>query len=325
MIRIKPYLQLCRAHTAPLETVPAYIGAVLAIGSLTGFGVFIWAVFGYLYHVIGYSMNSYADWKAGYDKNDPYKQHHPLNTGKLSPDTAKLFIYTLFALGTIYTIYIIPNLAGYIVFAIAVIFGVLYNTIGKKTEFKFVFISIAHTGVFVLPYISLGGTINSLDFILGVIIMFLWIVFQISVSGEIKDITVDEENFLQSLDTVATDNRVEFGSLVRYYSYGLKLVTVGLALIIASQYSNLYTYAGIILFSAPILFATFKLVSDGEFNRSKRLLQMSLIEGFTASLFVVMYSHILGILTSVVIIAASFIYVFMGNKYLWGTLMAPQV
>jgi len=323
--KIKPYLQLSRIHSSPLETVPAYIGAALASNSVFSIDIFLWIIAGVLYHVIGYSMNSYEDWKAGYDQDDPHKQHHPLNTGVLSPDTAKRFTYTLFILGTLYTVYIIPNVEGYAVFILAVLFGVLYNTIGKKTSFKFILISIAHTAMFVLPYVSLGGDIVLAEFIFGVIFMFLSVMFQISLSGNIKDIKIDEESFLQFLGASTSNNHVSFGNTVRIYSYTLKILTIILAILVTLMHQNITATGIIISLSIGVYFSTYRLVSDGYFNRGQRLTDMSLIEGLTVSILVFMYSHVLGITIAVAIVLSSSMYVFVLNRYLWGTHLSPAV
>lgn len=324
-MKIRSYLQLCRAHTTALETVPAYIGAVLATGVLLSIDALLWLVFGVLYHLIGYGMNSYMDWVNGYDTDDPHKADHPLNAGRLSPDTAKLFLGILLPIGVIYTIWLLNNLAGYVVFLVTIVFGVLYNTLGKQTEYKFIFISIAHTGVFVLPYISLGGEIFKLEFIIGVMYMLLWLTFQIGLSGDIKDITMDEENFVTQLGASSYEKYITFSSYVRYYSFVLKTITILTALVIPLYTMNTFGILSISLVAIPLFHSLSILVSSGYFDRQHRVKHMSLIEGYTATIFVLMYSHVLGIIASIAIIALSFISVIVGNKYLWGTFIAPKV
>jgi len=89
----RAWLRLGRMHTLILEAPLATLGAAIGLGGLWDWKVLLWFIFGSMYHAVGYSMNSYVDWKKGYDKNDERKQHHPLNTQDISPDTAKKVIY----------------------------------------------------------------------------------------------------------------------------------------------------------------------------------------------------------------------------------------
>lgn len=195
---MRSYLRLTRAHTVPLEAVPTLMGAALAAGTVWSIDVALWCVAGILYHLAGYGHNSVSDWKRGYDKNDPYKQHHPLNRGTISPDVAKSLVGWLLVITVIYAAALAyPDPQALSALALGVIFGVLYNTHGKVTELKFIYISIAHTSMFVAPYLALGGDPSWSPFMFGLIFVFLWVVFQISVSGELKDITQDESNLLK--------------------------------------------------------------------------------------------------------------------------------
>jgi|APHM01.1.fsa_nt_gi UbiA prenyltransferase family. len=145
----RSWLQLFRAHTVILEAPMALIGAAIGVGTFVDPRVGAWLLFGALYHIVGYGMNSYVDWKKGFDKDDPMKQHHPLNTGDIDPETAKKVIYGLTGALVVYLFaltYSSPPAVGLSV--LMIVSGLIYNYFGKYTILKFVPISIAHTLVF---------------------------------------------------------------------------------------------------------------------------------------------------------------------------------
>lgn len=335
---IRKYLRLSRAHTLPLETVPALMGAALAVGTVWSKQVALWAIFGALYHIAGYAHNSLKDWENGYDKDDPYKLHHPLNTGALSKRQASVFVYTALIGTAVYAVLLSGfDLSTLSVIGIAMMAGLAYNTIGKKTEFKFVYISIAHTMVFVIPFVALDGDLSSISFKLGLIYMFLWIVFQISVSGEVKDITQDEENFLKhlgagakvgSLDMPGYDPRfvVEFSRYVKHYAYSIKVLGAISGLVVMGVLNvGLPAITIYVVLSLTQLNISIQMLRDGPFMRHHRVRLMSIVEMLTAISFVLMYINIIGAVSILAITVGSVVWVVLGNKVLWGTLVGPEV
>lgn len=332
---MKEYLQLTRAHTIPLEAVPAAIGASLAVGEFWSTSVLLWIIAGALYHLTGYGQNSYSDWKSGFDREDRHKQHHPLNSGAISPKRAKWTVYSLFALTAIYVAYLVyPSPLGYAVMATGVISGVIYNYLGKRTVFKFVFISLAHTSMFVLPYISLGGEIRDLLFLSGLMYVFTWVMFQISVSGEIKDITeFDEKNFLRDgfhRGARATDvgDRyiVLFGPGAQIYSLFLKTLNMSTSLLILAVLWPSYISTLVVV---PLMFFivafTISMLSPGNYDRETRVRLMSIIEGGTLFVFVASYEAIIGLGAVVTLIFGSVLVVVTLNLVEWQTFVAPEV
>lgn len=318
----------------PLEAIPALMGAALATGTLWDESVAAWGVVGILYHLAGYGHNSLADWIKGHDRDDPNKQHHPLNAGTISPKRAKWFVWMLMACTAVLT----TALAAGSILAItgvglALIGGLIYNYFGKRTEFKFIYISIAHSMMFAIPFFALGGDVTSGAFQFGMIYMFLWIAFQISVSGEIKDIAQDDSNFIRDLGTDFTMRHasrrgptIEFSTYVKQYAYSLKLLTVITSMLIAIWLKSLpRVYLLIIPISLAMFATSVQLLKNGGWNRRTRIANMSLIEMFTAYLFIVSFTNVIGILSVAALIFSSTLWVIIGNKLLWGTFVAPEV
>lgn len=310
------------------------MGAALAGGTVWSVNVLLWGMVGVLYHLAGYGHNSITDWVNGFDKDDPHKQHHPLNTGTITEGKAKLFIRILLVLTAVLTIGLAyPDPAAMGAVGVAMICGFAYNYIGKLTELKFVFISIAHSMLFVIPFFALGGEGGSKALELGLIYMFLWIVFQISVSGEIKDIKQDESNFLRNLGVnfkemphIADKTWMEFSGYAKKYAYSLKTLTIITSILIAvSLNSDAYIYMMITILSVVMISGTVNLMSNGKWDRNSKVSQMSLIEMYTTYMFIVSFIGIIGVIAAGFIIGLSTLWVIGGNRLLWGTFVAPDV
>lgn len=322
---VRPYLQLARIHTAPLETIPAIVAAMLVTDNPILIGAA--GLFGLLYHVAGYSHNSYSDWRNGYDKDDEHKQHHPLNTGALSPRAAKLFVMTSMLAAMVYGVTISLNSTDALAYiGLAVIAGVYYNEIGKETYLKFIPISFAHTSTFAVPYLAFGGAASDITFIYGVIFVFLWVVYQISVSGEVKDLDSDEENFLKYLGLEHHANYMKVAPRVEMYSMGLRVI-IGLmgALTVVKLTLNPLYLLPVAGFTILSIFLNDNMMRRTFIERHKNIRDMAIIEFCSMGVFVAMLSPVITAMTGAILIVISFIWVRVFNGYLWGTSIAPRV
>lgn len=322
---VRPYLQLSRIHTAPLETIPAIAAGML----VTNDPVLIAAagLFGLLYHIAGYSHNSYSDWRNGYDKDDSNKQHHPLNTGALSPRAAKLFVLTSMLAAMVYGLTISLNSSdAFAYMSLAVIAGIYYNEIGKETYLKFIPISFAHTSTFAVPYLAFGGAVSDITFIYGVIFVFLWVVYQISVSGEMKDLDSEEENFLKYLGLKQYTNYTMAPPRVRMYSLGMRAIIglIGAITVVKLTLNPLYLIpiAGFTILS---MILDDRMMHPTFVQRHKRIRYMAIIEFCSMGIFISMFSPIINPVVGAWLIAISFVWVRAFNGYLWGTKVAPRV
>lgn len=346
--KIVSYLQLSRAHTAPLEIIPATLGALLATEGQINTLVILWSIYGLLYHLAGYSMNSILDWEGGYDKNDPHKQHHPLNRGSLSLLEGKLFggaffgFLCVFGVGLAY-----PEIPALIFLLLGAIAGVAYNTIGKEMKYKSLIISFAHTTVFIVPYLAMGGDMFAIEFRLASVYVYLWVLFQIAVSGDIKDILeLDESNFLR--DNIGVDiKKANFPSEnydndILVFSRGAELytgvlkalnVTIGgfIFLLLADVPPFVFTELSILwlvvfgMMAVPIMVFTVLLVRSGRYYRSWRINMMARIELLTLTLFVAALYPAIGMGAVVTLMVGSVVWVLMLNQIEWGRWLAPDV
>lgn len=327
-------------HTAILETPMVVIGAAIGLGTLWDLEILKWVLFGVLYHAVGYGMNSYTDWKKGFDRDDPRKQHHPLNTGDINPETAKIVTYSMLSVMVLYGLYISNfSLEAIIVLTIMLISGVTYNLFGKYMTLKFIPISIAHTSVFILPYAVYSDNTSALVVFL-TIAYFIHHIFQIAISGEMKDIDQDEANFLREMGATlhSTPNsdfsQINFSDSITKLVAALSILEIGSSMIgyvIASVKvgdSDVIFIAGMIIFSIMAVWMineTDKLLGPGVFDRERRVSIMSRKElsGFwmiaAAAIPVITFQGWLAI------IVVSLLYFLPISKFMWGNFVKPEV
>lgn len=329
---MRTWLQLTRAHTAPLEIIPAVLGALLALEGELAPAVVLWGVFGLLYHLTGYGHNSVADYRKGYDENDPYKQHHPMNSKGLIFEMGASFVITgLLIVTVVYAVLLtFPSIYGLGLIGIMLASGLGYNLYGKETKYKFILISIAHSTVFALPYISLGGDIYNPVFVSAWLFMVIWVIFQIAISGEIKDITTDEDNLLKSLGVrVLNSNHsnphISVPKKVPNIAAGLRGVMMGLAFLTTLFIGDIFALVIAMLVLSPSVAWIDKLLRTGDYNREGRLQVMSGIEASSLIAFCAMLYPIAGIEICMILVSGSAVWLIALNKIEWGTYLSPKV
>lgn len=325
------WLKLFRAHTAILEAPMAVLGAAVGIGTLWDVRVLGWALFGVLYHFAGYGMNSYVDWAKGFDKDDPNKSHHPLNTGELSPKEAKYGVVASLAL----LIILGEVLAGFsriahVCVVVMLVSGSAYNFLGKYTRFKFIPISIVHTMVFVFPYLVYTQEIGNAGIILSAA-FFIHHVFQIMISGDVKDITQDEASLLYDMGARVREvplrgNVFEAGLTVQLIGYGLSIAQISAAVSLSVIMSGFtYPVLAVIALGSWMFWQTDKVIGDGIYDRGLRVEAMSKKE--LAGIWMLLASTISIITVNgfLAIVGVSLAYFFPMSKFLWGNWLKPEV
>lgn len=336
---MKEYLQLGRLHTAPLETVPAIVGAALATGTLFHEAVVIWGLYGFLYHVAGYSHNSCTDYKLGGDVEDPNKQHHPLNDGRLEYSAAMGYVTFLMISLALYSMTAISYFQSggvAVLLAVAIIvqiiFGVGYNLLNNVTDFKFIFITISHTLVFLISYVASGGTFTWV-FASLLIFVFLWVVFQISVSGEIKDIRVDESNFMIRMGTrvhehtALGDDRLypSTGSIAWSAVIHVLMASALAPIVLNNSLTSTPQMIALCVLYLVMVYLGSRVIDSGKYNRDKRVSNMALVELLALSVFVLAATPYIEQDLSVLLIPVSVAWVVVFNSIQWDTGVRPDV
>lgn len=325
---MKALLRLTRAHTVPLEAVPAAVGALLATGGEVTWGVGFWLLFGVGYHLVGYAHNSWADWKNGHDKDDPHKQHHPLNTGELDGPWVGFFVGVSSLALMFYAFY------GTVVFGnpwvvslliLGAVFAWMYNEKGKETRMKTLYISIAHSTVFMIPYFALGGEVT-LAFIFSLLTVMFWVVYQILISGEIKDFETDDVNFILDHSVISSDGTKRPSESVVLLGAILRAVIGVFALLTSMFYGGgddvLLIIIGITVVSA---FLSREMVANEYNKRDDAVETMALIEITSLFTFLMATSPVYGRLLAGVLLTCSVIWVLTMNRIMWNTSIKPDV
>lgn len=328
----KNWLRLLRAHTVILEAPMAFLGAAIGLGTVYDPRVGAWLLFGVLYHLVGYGMNSYVDWDKGFDKDDEQKQHHPLNTGDIKPETAKKVIYGMTGLLVVYMLVLVginPPSVGLALLMVAS--GLVYNYFGKYISLKAIPISIAHTIVFFIPYYTYTQEV-SVYMALATAAYFVHHIYQIAISGDIKDICQDEASLLQSLGASATEHRVRGVYVFEANNYVLLLTYI---LMIAEMFlaigAILYTDQSLeVLFVASVLGAlalvnTDQMIKPGLFIRNKRLSYISKREFFGYTMIHATAIKVIGWEAFGVMVVCMVVYLGIVSKFIWGNWLVPEV
>ena len=282
-----------------------------------------------LYHLAGYGMNSYSDWKNGFDKADPNKSHHPLNRGTLSKTWARRTVYSLLFLSFVYGICISLAYNSYraaIVILLGFLSGIIYNEFGKYIRQKWLPISIAHSTVFIAPYIATGGQFTTVDSALMIGYVFLWVVFQIAISGELKDINQDEANFLRDMGCLYRDDFLMVPVAVSDLVVGIKALAVGLGMGIAYEtgWLEIHILATFMLLLAATT-VTSATVRTRYITRDSIIKNVTDIEILTAFAFVTATIPFTSWEFCMLVIAGSIIWVSLFNYIEWGSFISPQV
>jgi len=324
---VRKWLRLTRAHTAPLEAVPAVVGALLATNGHVTSGVVIWGIFGILYHLTGYGMNSVTDWVAGYDKNDPNKQHHPLNSGSTSPVVALGVVTALFMATIALAMFQSPTGPTLLLLVVMIVGGFAYNMVGKTLRYvKWLPISIAHTTVFVLPYVASGGDVSSLPFQLSTLAVFIWVVFQIAISGEVKDLSQDEENLLQDMGCTVLGDGYNFTYTAVTLAYSLRVAMWTCAIAATSVvFNNMVASTLASVFALLSVVLTNLMMETGWRSREGRLRCMALIEACSLGVLLSMSIPSIGAYLPTCLFVISAAWVLSLNMVEWGTWVAPRV
>lgn len=328
--KIRDWLQVFRAQTAPATIILVLVPYLLGGGTLFTFDALVIAILALLFHWFSFGHNSLMDTVAGYDLRDKQKSHHALVRGSISLESAHTVIHTGLFILTLTGIYLAlkgtgnPTLA-IAWFAIFITAGHAYNDgLSKVTIWSFVPITICFTAfglyAFYIPAIKLT------ELMVCVAVYFaITLLFQISVSGELKDITEKEANLLRYLGARLSNNRIELGK-AKYYAWLVKLVNLGVGCYIIYNFG--FNRLSITLFALLAVLAIYfchELTKDRNWDRNKTLVHMALEEIATIYIIPLILMPFIGLVASATLMLFGIVYFVIYNFFLWGTFLRPQV
>ena len=186
---LRDWLRLFRAHTAPatvyslaLPCIAAGCRSWLLLGYLVGAGT--------LLHMASFGHNSVMDYLLGVDREDPWKRHHPLPAGRISPERALLAVNLLLYISALLLFapaawrpLAVLSLAGFMVA------GYAYNTgLDHLTGWGWLAITFAYASLPLYAYYLAACPANLL--VAGLIAF--WggsvVYYQIALEGNLKDL-----------------------------------------------------------------------------------------------------------------------------------------
>lgn len=328
--KVKAWLILFRAHTVILEAPIAALGAALGVGTFWSVEVALWATFGIIYHFTGYGMNSYVDWKKGYDKDDPNKEHHPLNTGEINPDIASKVIKVMFVVLLGYAI-ILSNFrpASLIALAVMISSGVLYNYVGKEIEHKYILVALVHTSVFVVPYLSYSSDTGMIIWF-GAGAYFVHHIFQILISGDVKDIKQDESGVIKdmgmSIDiTEKGEELLDVSPNVVAISYIISFIEVMIVVAVILFFETELVQVVLTLGMAGwMIIEIDEIIGEGLYQRTRRVNAMSRKELAGLWMIFASFTAKLGVAAWLAMVVISIAYFVPVSQFMWGGL-TPDV
>lgn len=321
------WLRMFRAQTAP-ATICLVLVAFLSAG-----GTLVWAVplgaFAWLVHLFSFGENSLLDWAMGYDVKDPHKRHFPHLRKKISLHATHNVIHwgiaVLGIVGIAITWYISPNpFLSMVCFFLFLLFGTRYNAgLSKESLWGWFAISVCFASLGGWAWLLASPSLGTLGWVL-IGYFFFTVLFQISWSGNLKEMSVQERsNLLIRLGAVLGGFMVpaERGGKLYfdpgnsiYYGYGVKLANLALGAVLLYLVFSWQGLISLLLFGSIALYFLHQLTKRREYTRDRELLNMSLEEIATIYLPILI---VVPLVPALALMAFGAVYFFGINKLLW--------
>jgi hypothetical protein len=192
-------------------------------------------------------------------------------------------------------------------------------------------ISIAHTLVFFIPYYLYTESVSMFGIFL-TSAYFIHHMYQISISGDIKDIDQDEASLLKKLGAKLNDvetHNVNFlltSNKVLILGYGLAVIQMFLTY--AAMYSVGSVSSTVVIgtvFGALMMYDTDNMLQPGQFQRTKRLEYISRREFFGYSMIHSASILYIGLEGFAILLVCMLVYLGTVSKFIWGNWLVPEV
>jgi len=336
--KIRNWLQIFRAHTAPAFVI-LMLGSYLIGGgklfSLPAFAIFVFAI---LIHFWVSGHNSLMDscivseiGSLSYDVLDKNKKNHPLIAGNIQLSTAHKIIHmglvVILCFGMLFSLYGSGNtVLSLVFFIIFIVTGYAYNCgLSKVTVWKFLPSSICFTALCGYTYFIIANEPNELFFLM-LIYVFLTGIFEIGVEGEQKDIETNQINLLRFLGTKTTKTKIFMSLSSKIWSWSIKLsnIAVGFYILWILDF-NTISYLFFIFFAMLALVFAIMIIESKDWGRNKKLRFYGLEEVCTVYLLPSVLIPVIGLLEVIMLMLFGVVYFITLNKINWGTVFAPKV
>jgi hypothetical protein len=334
---LKNWLQLFRAQTA-VATLLLLLTPFLNNYPLFSFQTGLLVILFILIHYFSFGQNSLMDFAMKYDQKDINKRHHPLLSGAISAHSAHNLIHwglvILTILAGLATLRLASSPALALLFLLGwVAFGHAYNDgLSKESPVGFLAISLCMTCAGVWAWLLSHNGFSLLGYVYFGYVFFT-ILYQISWSGFVKEMQVNEKSNILSrmgahLGIKAVQISFRYGALPtsdsgrifypersRYYALFVKSLNLLFGAMLLWLEFSLVRLVIFGILATLIAFYLSKAIKTRVYVRQKELMQMSLMEIFTIFLPIPL---LLNPLVAGLLMIASIIYFFGINKILWG-------
>jgi len=329
-IRIKEWLQIGRAQTFPADWLLVIVPFLH--GRFDFFQALVLSILMWFSHILSFGHNSLLDASCKpsidspytYDQLDPSKSHHPLIRGAISLYMAKnviLWGLGFLAVGFIcFTFLIAENLSLSLTFLFLYwVWGVLYNEgLSKESPLGFLSISLCFTSMSAFAWFLSHETLATPG-LLYVLYSFFTILFQISFSGFLKELSMRERSNILTrmgakIDVTWKGEKVFKPRKAIYYGVAVKVANLSVGFLLLMAQFNISRLAWYLVVAGLALFFLYKLVKPRVYIRGKELLSMSLEEIATIYIIPIL---MLDVMTAGVLMVIGVLYFFGINLWLW--------
>lgn len=321
------YLRVFRAQTFPASLLLVMFALLAPGGKVSLWMVAVLFPLVWLIHAIGFGLNSYLDTVAGYDREDPAKAAHPLVSRKISMGQACRVLNFLAMITVVFAALVSlqarePTLALF-AFLLYAVFGYAYNCHLGKEDFLLgpVSISLSFTGLAAWAWFISHETIGLLGWVL-ILYVFFTILFQISVSGSIKEMQVKERsNLLIRLGAKLRGGKFEPSNSI-YYGWTVKIINLFLGVILLYLVFTPQGLISLLFFGSVALYFLHQLTKRRVYERNRELRNMSAME--IATIFLPL-AIVVPLVPALALMVFSLAYFVVANTLLWQTRLAPRV
>lgn len=322
---LKDYITFTRWHTAALTVPITVIGLLIAGVPAGSWQVLEFALFGLLFHALGFAQNNLADYK--YDIEDPSKSSHPLVSGKIKFRAANFFI-NFGILGLFIFGLFLSRDQPYSIFflGLSIISGYVYNTCSKDTVWGFIPITLCFSSLPMFAYFAYQSNLSHLMLLVYLYIV-LQMIFQIAVEGCLKELMQEKEsNLMRTLGY-----RVEHGILKTSMSGGLfaymnKVIGGVLgAQIVVSLTGSLLPIIVMGIVAAIGAMMVNDLLLREPWDRQRVVRDSAIIEILSYVFLIVALQGLLGWSLVAIFILVPVTWFIFWNRIFWNTFIMPKV
>jgi 4-hydroxybenzoate polyprenyltransferase len=333
-LKLRDYLQLFRAHTAPVSVLTLVVPYLIAGGgNLVLVGLFF--LFGHLMHFFSFGHNSLMDYWV--DIRDPNKRHHPLVAGRIRlEDAARVVLYgqalTGVAIALVILAYSQNPALSLLFFFLYFAWGHAYNDgLDHRDEHSWLSISLCLASATLISYTFTRGLnrVAALLFTWGI----LFELYDIGLLGNVKDLwnPAEEKNPLRRWAVFENGEfrglrvtRGWIGLLIFFCCVRLIASSAVVTLVATAVSVPLENMVLLCFFTAVEAFAVTRTVSELATPRPCRGRLLPLF-GLSESIEYFRLASLTPMPWPLLLVGYSLFYFVGMNKLLWGTRLGPRV